>query len=114
MFGVIGHLAHVTGQSDISKVVQSGPALTFITYPDTIAKFDFLPQFFSVLFFFMLFLLGIGTLIGIVTSVITAIHDQRPDIARWKIVISVGLAGFCIGLVYITPVRAFEKSFSTE
>ncbi|EDO64444.1 AGAP010859-PA, partial [Anopheles gambiae str. PEST] len=51
----------------------------------------------------MLFLLGIGTLIGIVTSVITAIHDQRPDIARWKIVISVGLAGFCIGLVYITP-----------
>uniref|UniRef100_A0A8W7P9P5 Transporter n=1 Tax=Anopheles coluzzii TaxID=1518534 RepID=A0A8W7P9P5_ANOCL len=103
VFGVIGHLAHVTGQSDISKVVQSGPALTFITYPDTIAKFDFLPQFFSVLFFFMLFLLGIGTLIGIVTSVITAIHDQRPDIARWKIVISVGLAGFCIGLVYITP-----------
>ncbi|XP_052899239.1 sodium-dependent nutrient amino acid transporter 1-like [Anopheles moucheti] len=103
VFGVIGHLAHVTGQPDISKVVQSGPALTFITYPDTIAKFDFLPQFFSVLFFFMLFLLGIGTLIGIVTSVITAIHDQRPDIARWKIVISVGLAGFCIGLIYITP-----------
>ncbi|KFB53946.1 sodium-dependent nutrient amino acid transporter 5 [Anopheles sinensis] len=103
VFGVIGHLAHVTGQTDMSKVVQGGAALTFITYPDTIAKFDFIPQFFSVLFFFMLFLLGIGTLIGIVTSVITAIHDQRPDITRWKIVIGVGLTGFAIGLIYITP-----------
>ncbi|XP_058173503.1 sodium-dependent nutrient amino acid transporter 1-like [Anopheles ziemanni] len=103
VFGVIGHLAKVTGQTDISKVVQGGAALTFITYPDTIAKFDFIPQFFSVLFFFMLFLLGIGTLIGIVTSVITAIHDQRPDITRWKIVIGVGVAGFAIGLIYITP-----------
>ncbi|KFB53943.1 sodium-dependent nutrient amino acid transporter 5 [Anopheles sinensis] len=103
VFGVIGHLAHVTGQEDIAKVVQGGAALTFITYPDTIAKFDFIPQFFSVLFFFMLFLLGIGTLIGIVTSVITAIHDQRPDITRWKIVIGVGLTGFTIGLIYITP-----------
>uniref|UniRef100_A0A182IPK4 Transporter n=1 Tax=Anopheles atroparvus TaxID=41427 RepID=A0A182IPK4_ANOAO len=103
VFGVIGHLAHVTGQSDISKVVQGGPALTFITYPDTLAKFDFIPQFFSVLFFLMLFLLGIGTLIGIVTSVITAFHDQRPDITRWKIVVGVCLAGFAVGLIYITP-----------
>ncbi|XP_058054984.1 sodium-dependent nutrient amino acid transporter 1-like [Anopheles bellator] len=103
VFGVIGHLAHVTEQPDISKVVRDGPGLTFKTYPDVLAKFSFLPQFFSVLFFFMLFLLGIGTLIGIVTSVITAIHDQQPRLRRWKIVISVAVAGFCVGLVYLTP-----------
>uniref|UniRef100_A0A2M4A971 Sodium-dependent nutrient amino acid transporter 1 n=2 Tax=Anopheles triannulatus TaxID=58253 RepID=A0A2M4A971_9DIPT len=103
VFGVIGHLAHVTGQSDISKVVQGGFALTFKTYPDVLAKFTHIPQFFSVLFFFMLFLLGIGTLIGIVTSVITAIHDQQPRFVRWKIVIAVAVVGFCVGLVYLTP-----------
>ncbi|ETN63082.1 Sodium and chloride-dependent glycine transporter [Anopheles darlingi] len=103
VFGVIGHLAHVTGQSDISKVVKGGFALTFKTYPDVLAKFTHMPQFFSVLFFFMLFLLGIGTLIGIVTSVITAIHDQQPRIVRWKIVIGVAVVGFCVGLVYLTP-----------
>lgn len=103
MFGIIGHLAHVTEQPDIQKVVKSGPGLTFETYPDVIAKFDFLPQLFSILFFFMLFLLGIGTLIGIVTSVITAIHDQNPHWKRWKVVLVVSFVGFCIGLVYITP-----------
>ncbi|XP_055624083.1 sodium-dependent nutrient amino acid transporter 1-like [Toxorhynchites rutilus septentrionalis] len=103
VFGIIGHLAHVTEQPDIQKVVKSGPGLTFETYPDAIAKFDFLPQLFSILFFFMLFLLGIGTLIGIVTSVITAIHDQNPHWKRWKVVLVVSFVGFCIGLVYITP-----------
>ncbi|XP_058829535.1 sodium-dependent nutrient amino acid transporter 1-like [Topomyia yanbarensis] len=103
VFAIIGHLAHVTEQPDIRKVVKSGPGLTFETYPDAIAKFDFLPQLFSILFFFMLFLLGIGTLIGIVTSVITAIHDQNPHWKRWKVVLVVSFVGFCIGLVYLTP-----------
>uniref|UniRef100_A0A1Q3FKX7 Transporter n=1 Tax=Culex tarsalis TaxID=7177 RepID=A0A1Q3FKX7_CULTA len=103
VFGVIGNLAHVTGETDITKVVKSGPGLTFETYPDAIAKFDWVPQLFSVLFFFMLFLLGIGTLIGIVTSVITAIHDQNPHWKRWKVVLVVSAVGFCVGLVYITP-----------
>ncbi|XP_055596970.1 sodium-dependent nutrient amino acid transporter 1-like [Uranotaenia lowii] len=103
VFGVIGHLAHVTNQSDITGVVKSGPGLTFETYPDALAKFDWVPQLFSVLFFFMLFLLGIGTLIGIVTSVITAIHDQNPHWKRWKVVLVVAGLGFCIGLVYVTP-----------
>ncbi|XP_035794367.1 sodium-dependent nutrient amino acid transporter 1-like [Anopheles albimanus] len=103
VFGVIGHLAHVTGEADIAKVVEGGFGLTFKTYPDVLAKFPQMPQLFSVLFFFMLFLLGIGTLIGIVTSVITAIHDQQPRIVRWKIVIGVAVVGFCVGLVYLTP-----------
>lgn len=103
VFGVMGHLAHVTNEKDIQKVVKNGPGLTFETYPDVIAKFDFVPQLFSVLFFFMLFLLGIGTLLGIVTSVITAIHDQKPHWKRWKVVLVVAVVGFCVGLVYLTP-----------
>ncbi|XP_053686019.1 sodium-dependent nutrient amino acid transporter 1-like [Sabethes cyaneus] len=103
VFAVIGHLAHVTEQPDIRKVVKSGPGLTFETYPDAIAKFDFMPQLFSILFFFMLFLLGVGTLIGIVTSVITAIHDHNPHWKRWKVVLVVAFVGFCFGLVYLTP-----------
>ncbi|KFB43486.1 sodium/shloride dependent amino acid transporter [Anopheles sinensis] len=63
-FGVIGHVAYVTGQEDITKVILAGPHLTFITYSYTIAKFGFSPQLFSVMLFTMFFLLGSWMLIG--------------------------------------------------
>lgn len=61
-------------------------------------------QVFSVLFFFMLFVLGIGSNIAMCSCIITAIHDQFP---KWKpslVCIGVAIAGFSIGLFYVTPV----------
>lgn len=53
IFGILGHLAFVTGAQNISDVVKPGPGLAFISYPDAIAKFEYLPQvptiFFKVL-----------------------------------------------------------------
>jgi solute carrier family 6 amino acid transporter-like protein 5/7/9/14 len=60
IFGILGNLAHELGVEDVSSVVKSGAGLAFISYPDAIAKFKTLPQLFSVLFFLMLYLLGIG------------------------------------------------------
>lgn len=131
IFGILGHLAHESGATDVSQVVKGGAGLAFISYPDAIARFKFVPQVsftpffvcvhcvllenlvmpsfcpfqvFSVLFFFMLFVLGIGSNIAMCSCIVTAIQDQFP---KWKtpfIVLGVASVGFLIGLCYITPV----------
>ena len=44
IFGILGNLAHEMGMEDINNVVKSGAGLAFISYPDAIAKFTFVPQ----------------------------------------------------------------------
>lgn len=45
IFGILGNLAHNLGEKDISNVVKAGGSgLAFISYPEAIAKFTFLPQ----------------------------------------------------------------------
>lgn len=44
IFGVLGNLAHNLKIDNIDEVVKSGTGLAFISYPDAIAKFDFVPQ----------------------------------------------------------------------
>lgn len=43
-FGILGNLALQTGASSIASVVKGGAGLAFISYPDAIAKFEFVPQ----------------------------------------------------------------------
>lgn len=44
-FGILGNLAFQTGNTDdIANVVKGGAGLAFISYPDAIAKFEFVPQ----------------------------------------------------------------------
>lgn len=43
IFGILGNLAHNL-DTEISAVVKSGTGLAFISYPDAIAKFDYIPQ----------------------------------------------------------------------
>lgn len=61
-------------------------------------------QLFSVLFFLMLFVLGIGSNIGMAGCVMTVIRDKFPDIKPWKVAVSIGIIGCTIGFVYTTPV----------
>lgn len=61
-------------------------------------------QAFSVLFFFMLFVLGIGSNIAMCSCITTVIQDQFPKWRTKLIVIGFAVVGFSIGLVYITPV----------
>lgn len=44
IFGILGHLAHEIGTDDIGDVVNPGAGLAFISYPDAIARFQFMPQ----------------------------------------------------------------------
>lgn len=58
IFGILGHLAHELGTDDIESVVNGGPGVAFVSYPEAIARFDFAPQvqhstlFLSLCFFY--------------------------------------------------------------
>jgi solute carrier family 6 amino acid transporter-like protein 5/7/9/14 len=43
IFAILGSLANEL-DVDISVVAKSGPGLAFISYPDAISKFDWVPQ----------------------------------------------------------------------
>ena len=78
IFSILGSLAHELGVP-VSQVVDSGPGLAFVSYPSALAKFDFLPQLFSVLFFLMLVTLGLGSATGLLTGIITVFCDLWPE-----------------------------------
>ncbi|XP_017007141.2 sodium-dependent nutrient amino acid transporter 1 isoform X1 [Drosophila takahashii] len=103
IFGILGHLAHEIGTDDIGSVVKGGAGLAFISYPDAIAKFKQLPQIFSVLFFLMLFVLGIGSNIAMTSCSVTAIRDRFPNFKQWQCSLLIAVVSFLIGLMYITP-----------
>ncbi|KAA0203889.1 hypothetical protein HAZT_HAZT000332 [Hyalella azteca] len=64
IFSVLGAMAYELGIADVSKVVASGPGLAFVAYPEAIARTLPVPHLWSFLFFFMVFTLGLDTLVG--------------------------------------------------
>ena len=54
-----------------------GVGLAFIAYPEAVAQMPVAPLW-SVLFFFMLLLLGFGTQISTTETVVTILLDQFP------------------------------------
>lgn len=56
VFSVLGFMAQNL-DVDVADVVQSGPGLAFIAYPEAVLMMP-LPHVWAVLFFFMMFILG--------------------------------------------------------
>ena len=52
-----------------------------MSYPSALAKFDVVPQLFSVLFFLMLVTLGLGSATGLTSGIIAVVCDSNP---RWN------------------------------
>ncbi|XP_034489677.1 sodium-dependent nutrient amino acid transporter 1 [Drosophila innubila] len=103
IFAILGNLAHNLQIENIRDVIRSGTGLAFISYPDAISKFQAVPQLFSVLFFFMLFVLGIGSIVALQSTIVTIICDQFKSWKYWKVAMTTSICGFLMGLVYITP-----------
>lgn len=111
IFGILGNLAHEMGTDDISAVVKGGTGLAFVSYPDALSRFTVVPQFFSVLFFFMMFVLGVGSAIALFAGICDTLGKHFPSFDQWKIVLLMSTVGFFAGLVYVTPVRIFSSFF---
>lgn len=105
IFGILGNLAHEMGTTDIAKVVRGGIGLAFISYPDALSRFTFVPQLFAVMFFVMLFVLGVGSAVGLCGVVFNVFRDHLPRVRQWLVLLFVTSFGYVVSLVYITPVR---------
>ncbi|CAK9801905.1 Sodium-dependent nutrient amino acid transporter 1 [Anthophora plagiata] len=103
IFGILGNLAHEVGTTDISKVVRGGTGLAFISYPEALSRFRVVPQLFAVLFFVMMFVLGVGSAVALCGAIFCILCDHFPKMKHWTLVLIVCSFGFVISLVYITP-----------
>ncbi|XP_076164615.1 sodium- and chloride-dependent glycine transporter 1 isoform X3 [Ptiloglossa arizonensis] len=93
IFSIMGFLAHEM-QMPIHEVVQSGAGLAFIAYPEAVVRMP-LPNLWAVLFFIMLFILGLGSQFAGVQAINTAILDLRPDLRKHESYVVLGICVTC-------------------
>jgi len=83
IFSILGSLSKKTGVP-LSEIVEGGQGLAFIAYPTALAQLPFYPQVWSIMFFFMLFLLGLDSEFALLETVLTAFYDGIPTLKRFK------------------------------
>ncbi|KAK5848873.1 hypothetical protein PBY51_008560 [Eleginops maclovinus] len=105
VFSVLGFMANEMGVS-IPEVASSGPGLIFIAYPKALSM---LPgsSFWAVLFFLMIFFLGLDSQFVCVESLATAITDMFPAQMRRRgrreiLVLVIAVFCFLLGLPCLT------------
>ncbi|CAG9100007.1 unnamed protein product [Plutella xylostella] len=82
VFSVLGFAAERAGVP-VGQVASAGPGLAFVTYPATVVMMP-APNFWAVVFFFMLFLLGIDTMFVTIEAVIAGLLDEWPNLRARK------------------------------
>lgn len=100
VFGVLGYMAWET-KVPIETLAASGPGLAFVVFPQALSLMP-MSGLVSVLFFLMLFSLGIDSAFSLVEGINATVHDRNK---HWKLpIISfwVCLAGFVAGIIFTT------------
>jgi neurotransmitter:Na+ symporter, NSS family len=100
VFGVLGYMAWQT-KIPLEKIADSGPGLAFVVFPEALSLMP-LPGIFSVLFFLMLFSLGIDSAFSLVEALNAAILDHYGHNKLAKVAFWVCLAGFLSGIIFTT------------
>ncbi|XP_052796562.1 sodium- and chloride-dependent glycine transporter 1-like isoform X2 [Mya arenaria] len=103
IFSILGFMAHETGKS-VEDVVTQGPGLTFVAYPEAVSMLPISPLW-AVLFFLMLFIIGLDSQFGMFETCLSAIIDEYPNVLRKRRVMVAAIACFAeflLGLPLIT------------
>ncbi|XP_074917996.1 sodium-dependent proline transporter-like [Chelonoidis abingdonii] len=82
IFSILGHMAW-RKRVPVGQVADSGPGLAFVAYPEALALLP-ASAFWSVLFFLMMFTLGVDTLFGNMEGITTAMLDEFPALRGWR------------------------------
>ncbi|KAL3861991.1 hypothetical protein ACJMK2_007997 [Sinanodonta woodiana] len=103
IFTTFGGMAKVLGV-DVQDVAKGGYGLAFVAYPEALSNLP-PPQLWSIIFFFMLFTLGLDSEFALLETTITAIQDEYPRLRKYKSHLCVVFAAGCyfIALACITP-----------
>ncbi len=94
VFGTIGFMANAKGVP-FDEAITSGPGLAFVVYPKAINQLPMLNQLFGALFFLVLIVAGISSMISLTEAFSCSICDKF-NIQRKKavtIICSIGLVG---------------------
>lgn len=110
VFSYIGYLAHTTGQS-IDEVVQAGQGLAYVVYPYAVTTIPGAP-FWAIMFFLMMFFLGIDSMMAGVESIITSFYDILPTLRKTKLrrvltTAAICLVSFLSGLIFCTQAGTY-------
>ncbi|XP_052078656.1 sodium- and chloride-dependent GABA transporter 1-like isoform X1 [Mytilus californianus] len=99
VFSLLGFMATQLNR-DVKDVVEAGPGLAFIAYPEGIARMP-VASLWAFLFFFMIFTLGLDSQFAMMETVISGFVDAFPTFLRPKkqmFTLLCCLIGFLVGL----------------
>jgi NSS family neurotransmitter:Na+ symporter len=99
VFATLGYMAVTTGV-DITEVAEPGPGLAFIAYPTAISMMGAWGAVFGVLFFVMLFTLGIDSAFATIEAITLAFKDSGYKYA--KVALMVVVASLALALLFAT------------
>jgi SNF family Na+-dependent transporter len=94
VFSALGHLSWRLNKQ-IATVVEQGPSLSFIAYPEILATFEY-PAVFSILFFLMVINLGLDSDFGGLEAMYTALSDEFLLLKRHR---KLGMLVMCCLLI---------------
>ncbi|KAK6308558.1 sodium-dependent neutral amino acid transporter SLC6A17 [Coregonus clupeaformis] len=86
-------------EDELNKSVQ-GTGLAFIAFTEAMTHFPASP-FWSVMFFFMLINLGLGSMIGTMTGITTPVLDAFPKIRKEFLCVGCCIVAFFCGLLFV-------------
>ncbi|XP_050413379.1 sodium- and chloride-dependent glycine transporter 1 [Patella vulgata] len=105
-FVIFSFLGFMAGEMNVpvSEVAKDGAGLAFIVYPEAVSSLP-APPVWSILFFFMLILLGLDSQFAMLETVLTGLMDQFPHLRPKKtyIIAAICAALFLIGLPLTCP-----------
>jgi solute carrier family 6 amino acid transporter-like protein 5/7/9/14 len=107
IFSILGALSKETGVP-LSEIVEGGQGLAFIAYPTALARLP-VPQVWSIMFFFMLFLLGLDSEFALLETVLTAFYDGIPTLKRFKPIMTFLLCMSCF--LISLPCMSYSGAF---
>ncbi|KOX15750.1 sodium-dependent transporter [Nocardiopsis sp. NRRL B-16309] len=88
VFAALGFMANAAGVG-VAEVVQAGPGLAFVVFPQIISSLPVAGALFGVLFFVSLVVAGLSSLISIVEVIVSAVQD-RTGLGRVPTVLMIG------------------------
>merc|ERR1712200_325411 len=103
IFSVLGFMANEVGLG-IEDVVSSGTGLAFVAYPDLVTRMPG-STLWAILFFLMLFTLGLDSEFAIVENMLTGVLDFYPKLRSKKFYVIGGICFtmFILGLPLTCP-----------
>lgn len=93
IFAMLGFLALKTGLP-VEEVAEQGPGLAFVAYPEALLQLP-VPTLWALIFFFMLFVLGLGSQFAGVEAINTTLLDKWPKLRKHQVYVTLTICILC-------------------